>query len=81
MLKTNQEYEFLARQYAEKFGIVTYKVKGNLLIYNQNYSNVEFIGGRYVSNPCTYQRTINLDTNEVSSVRLQRLNKNGWDNV
>ena len=51
------------------------------MIYNQNRRNKEFIGGKWVENPCTYQRTINLDNGEESSKRLQRLQKNGWDNV
>jgi hypothetical protein len=74
-------YEQKALEYAEHYGILTYSIKGNLMIYNQNYNNNEFIGGKWTKNPCTYQRTINLDTGEESSKRLQRLQKNGWDNV
>lgn len=40
------KYDELALRYAEHYGILTYKVSGNLMIYNQNYQNNEFIGGR-----------------------------------
>ena len=75
------KYDALALSYAEHYGILTYKVSGNLMIYNQNYQNNEFIGGRWQANPYTYQRTVNLDTMEVTTKKLQRMNKNGWDNV
>lgn len=74
-------YTSKALLYAESYGIVSYKVKGNLLIYNQNYSNKECIGGSWVENPCTYQRTVDLDSGEVITKKLQRLQKDGWDNV
>lgn len=81
MLRSKQDYELLARQYAEKYGIVTYKVSSNCMIYNQNYKNTEYNGKRYVSKPCTYRRTVNLDTGVTTTEKLQRLVKNGWDNV
>lgn len=73
-------YEKLASIYAEKFGIVSYRVKGKYMIYNQNYNNSEYLG-KWVRNPCTYQRKVNLDTGEVESKKLQRVQKDGWYNV
>lgn len=73
-------YKQRALEYAEKYGIITYKVIGNKMIYNVNFYNSEFIG-KWVRKPCTMQRTVNLDTMEVTSKQLQRLQKNGWDNV
>ena len=74
-------YNNKALGYAEHYGILTYRVKGNLMIYNQNYNNTEFVGNKCVKNPCTYQRTINLDTGEETSKKLHRLQKDGWNNV
>lgn len=74
-------YEQRALEYVERYGIITYKLKGKYIIYNQNYNNKECIGGKWKLNPCTYQRTVDLDTLEVTSKKLQRLQKNGWDNV
>lgn len=79
--QTKQVYEQKALQYAEHYGIITYKVTGNTMIYNQNYRNSECINGKWRDNPCTYQRRINLDTMETTTIKLKRLNKNGWDNV
>lgn len=73
-------YEEKALQYSERYGITTYKVIGNKMIQNQNYYNNEFIG-KWIKKPCTYQRTVNLDTMETTSKKLQRLQKNGWNNV
>ena len=73
-------YEQRALEYAEKYGVVTYKVVGNKMIYNVNFYNSEFIG-KWVRKPCTVQRAVNLDTMEVTSKQLKRLQKNGWDNV
>lgn len=74
-------YDSKALRYAEHYGILTYKVKNNIMIYNQNYYNKEFINGKWIENPCTYQRTIDLDDGLEKSKRLQRLQKDGWDNV
>lgn len=74
------DYEQKARFYAEKWGILSYRVKGNLMIFNQNYHSKEFLG-KWVDKPCTYQRVLNLDTNETTSKKLQRLQKDGWNNV
>lgn len=75
------DYMSLATRYAEKYGIITFRVKKNLMIYNVNVRNTEYLGGKWVSKPYTVQRIVNLDTGKVSSVRLQRLQKNGWDNA
>lgn len=74
-------YNNKALGYAEHYGILTYRIKDNLMIYNQNYNNTEFVGNKWVKNPCTYQRTINLDTGEETSKKLHRLQKDGWNNV
>ena len=73
-------YKQRALEYAEKYGIITYKVIGNKMIYNVNFYNSEFIG-KGVRKPCTVQIAVNLDTMEVTSKQLKRLQKNGWDNV
>ena len=79
-VKPTVHYNDLAREHAERFGIVDYRVKGRYMIYNQNYHNKEFIG-KWVSKPCTYQRRVNLDTMEIETVKLKRLQKDGWANV
>ncbi len=80
-MDSNDTYTNKALQYAERYGIITYKVKGKYMIYNQNYSNSEFMGGKWVSKPCTYQTVVDLETGNESRNKLQRLQKNGWDNV
>lgn len=74
-------YESKALIYAEEYGIISYKVKDNIMIYNQNYSEDEFIRGKWTSKPCTYQRLLNLDSGNTDTRKLQRLQKDGWDNV
>lgn len=80
-LKFGDLYAQRALEYSEHYGIVTYKVVNNKMTYNQNYNNSECIGGVWKRNPCTYRRTVNLDTLEVKTEKLQRLQRNGWDNV
>lgn len=70
-----------ALKYAEYYGIITYRVKGSFMIYNQNRRNKEFIGGKWTENPCTYQIRVNLDTMRTEALKLKRLRKDGWDNV
>lgn len=79
-LKFGDLYAQRALEYSEHYGIVTYKVVNNKMTYNQNYNNSECIGV-WKRNPCTYRRTVNLDTLEVKTEKLQRLQRNGWDNV
>lgn len=76
----SNKYEDLALQYAEKYGIISYKVKGKFMIYNQNYYNGEYLG-KWVRKPCTYQRKVNLETGETVTKKLGRLVKDGWNNV
>lgn len=80
-LKFGDLYAQRALEYSERYGIVTYKVVNNKMSFNQNYNNSECIGGVWKRNPCTYRRTVNLDTLEVKTEKLQRLQKNGWDNI
>ena len=68
-------YELKAQFYAEKWGILSYRVKGNLMIYNQNYREDCF--GNYA----TFQRIVNLDTNTTTTKKLQKRFKDGWNNV
>lgn len=75
------DYNNLALLHAEKYGIITYKVKNFYMIYNQNYYNKEFFNGKWTSKPCTYQRIVDLRTNTIQSKKLKRLQKDGWDNV
>lgn len=74
-------YEKRARRYAEYYGIITYKVRGNLMIFNQNYNQNEVNGGTWVEKPVTYRREVELYTYNVRSTKLDRLQRNGWDNV
>ena len=73
MAKLNKrDYEVLAAQWAEKYGIVDYKVQGKFMIYNVSYPATMF-EPRY-----TMQRHIDLTTmRTVVNKRLQRYNKNG----
>lgn len=38
------DYEKLALVYVKNYGIVSYKVKGKYLIYNQNYNISSYLG-------------------------------------
>jgi RimJ/RimL family protein N-acetyltransferase len=80
-MKKQELYNEKAIKYAERYGIVTYRLKGKYLIYNQNYKNTEFIDGKWRDNHCTYQRTVDLETLQETSKKLERLQRNGWDNV
>lgn len=76
-------YESKALLYAEEYGILSYKVKGNIMIYNQNYNEggEVFVNGRWILRACTYQRLLNLDSGNTETKKLKRLQKDGWDNV
>ena len=80
MMKSNK-YDELALKHAEHYGIVKYRVKGKYMIYNQNYHNKEFICGKWTMKPCTYQRIVDLDTEDIKTVQLKRLQSDGWENV
>ena len=77
----SNNYELKAAEYAERYGIVTYRVTNKTMIYYQNYNNSEFRNGRWVKKPCTYKRTVNLDDMSVKSDLMSRVNSEGWDNV
>lgn len=74
-------YEKRARRYAEYYGIINYKVRGNIMIFNQNYGQKEVASGTWVGKPVTYRREVELYTYNVRSTKLDRLQRNGWDNV
>lgn len=78
---TKIDYEKKARIYAERHGIISYKISGRFLIYYQNYNNNEFINGKWRKNPTTYKRTVDLANMTVKSEQLQRMNREGWKNV
>lgn len=80
-MASTEYYEAKALAHAERYGILEYRVKKNIMIYNQNYKNTEYINGKWRDTPCTYQRIVNLDTGEISTKKLQRLQKDGWHNV
>lgn len=68
-------YEERAIQWADRYGIVEYKVQGNKMIYVQTY------GGGY-EKPYTMKSTINLDTMTTESrVKLRRMSRKGYYNV
>ena len=79
--KSAKDFSQVALTYAERYGIITYKVVGHFMTYNQNYTESEFIGGKWTRKAKTVQRKVDLTTGEVESTVLKRLQKNGWDNV
>lgn len=67
-------YEMIALHFAEQYGIINYKVKGNQMIYNVSYP-------AYLSNPrYTIQHIVNLDTLKEQTKRLKRFDSNGLVN-
>lgn len=62
-------YEQRGLEYVEKYGVITYKVIGNKMIYNSEFSS------KQVRKPCTMQRIVNLDTMGVKSKQLHRFQK------
>lgn len=67
-------YEQRALEYAERYGIIDYKVQNNLMIYKVSYP-------AYLSQPhYTVKRTVNLDTGEVKSEMMKRYSKEGEHN-
>jgi hypothetical protein len=73
--KPKAYYDERAVQWAERYGILEYKVQGNKMFYVQTY------GTRY-EKPYTVKSTINLDTMTTESrVKLSRINRKGYYNV
>ena len=73
--ETRKKKEQTALEYAEKFGIVDYKVKGNRMIYYANYP--EYLGEpRY-----TIKVTIRLDTLKEERQKLTKWNPLGNSNM
>lgn len=69
-----KDYDTIALCYCEQYGIIEYKVKGNLLIYNVSYP-------AYLGNPrYTIQHTINLDNMSHTSKQLKRYSSWGSNN-
>ena len=67
-------YSQRALQYSEKYGIIEYRIKGNLMIYNVSYP-------AYLGNPhYTIQHTINLDDMSHTSKQLKRYDARGVHN-
>ena len=65
------DYQVKATLYCEQYGIIQYRVKGNLLIYNVSYP-------AYLNQPhYTIQHTINLDTMQHTSKQLARYDAKG----
>lgn len=70
-----QSYEDRATMYAERYGIVVYRVKGKYMIYNKSYSE-------YLCNPrYTVQHKIDLDTGKDETRVLKKFDKKGYLNV
>lgn len=64
-------YDDLALAYAEKYGIVEYDVRKNIMVYNVSYP-------AYLNVPrYTVQHRINLDTGQDTPVYLKRYDKRG----
>lgn len=72
----NQERkELIALQYAERHGIVDYKVKGNRMIYYANYP-------AYLTEPrYTMKVTVRLNTLKEERQRLNKWNPKGNSNM
>lgn len=65
----------VALLYAEKYGIVTYKVVGGKMIFNKSYR-------AYLGQPAyTIQHTIDLRTGQETTRKLGRVMRDGYDNV
>lgn len=69
-----KDYSAIAVQYAERYGIVNYRVTGNIMIFNVSYP-------QYLSNPrYTIQHRIDLDTGRESTRKLGRFDSKGLAN-
>ena len=71
----NKTKEQIALEYAEKYGILDYKVKGNRMIYYANYP-------AYLSEPRkTYKVTVRLNTLKEERQKLTKWNPKGNVNL
>lgn len=77
---SKMSYQDKALMYAERYGIIDYRVEGKYIIWNQNYTNSEFMGGKWMNKPFTIQAKVNLDNYKMQSRKLQKLQRNGWNN-
>lgn len=68
-------YDQNALQYAEKYGIISYRVTGRYMIYNKSFP-------KYLRNEAyTVQFKIDLDTMScIKSTTLKRVMKDGYNN-
>lgn len=72
---TTEQKEQIALEYAEKYGIIEYKVKGNRMIYYANYPE-------YLSEPrYTMKVTVRLNTLKEERQRLTKWNPKGNYNL
>lgn len=72
---TQEEKELRALRYAERYGILNYKVKGNRMIYYANYPE-------YLSEPrYTMKVTVRLDTMKEERQKLTKWNPKGNANM
>lgn len=69
-----KNYESRALSYAERYGIIEYKVIKNIMRFNVSYP-------AYLGNPrYTVQHEINLDTGKETTKRLKRFDSKGLYN-
>lgn len=72
---TKERKEQIALQYAEKYGILDYKVKGNRMIYYANYP-------AYLTEPkYTMKVTVRLNTLKEERQKLRKWNPKGNVNM
>lgn len=70
-MNKQEYYQARAIEYAEKYGIVEYRVKGNTMIYNVSYP-------AYLNNPrYTVQHIVILDTFNSTTKILKRYDPKG----
>lgn len=69
------DYTKKAIEYAEKFGIINYKIVGCCIVYVINFCL--YCDGT----PASYRRKINLNNFAlVENTKLKRVYKKGWEN-
>ncbi len=73
-------YEARAEQYATHFGIISYSVKDNLMIYYKNHEEGDLLPNGRRKVHC-YKHTVNLDNMQSTVERSKRVYKVGWLNA